>query len=534
MIWLYIVIAIILLIVLIVILNKYYRKASREVALVRTGAGGQRVIIEGGFIAFPFLHKVAEVNMKTSKLEIARLGPKSIITSDRLRVDLGAEFYVRVEPTVAGVTTAAQALGGKSFRTADLGETLEGKLVDSLMTIAASYTMDSLQDKRGEYSSEVAEKLSVELSKNGLLLETVAITRLDQTPFHALDDNNAFNAVGMRKLSEVISTNKKERAAIEAEAEVSVKQTQLDATKRKLSISQEEEEATISQHRAIETARALNSADIAEQQATSEQRREEARITKELETSKSEIAKDRELNSARLSKELLLETSKFENSVKLSVKRIEDIQSQIEVRKAEASEVLAEEEVSSKREKEIAEREKALALIRAAEQAEVDDVRVTSEAGTVISMAKAKADATKLRSEADKDDMLARAEGKSALISAENSQSKDVIEMKLQRQKLSVLPEVVEKMMKPAEKIEGIRINNITGFAKSDSEGGGDTTGGSSINKVVDGVLDLALQLPAVKKIGEEVGLNVSDGLKGLSDALEADVTKKEKPEDII
>ena len=73
MIWLYIVIAIILLIVLIVILNKYYRKASREVALVRTGAGGQRVIIEGGFIAFPFLHKVAEVNMKTSKLEIARL-----------------------------------------------------------------------------------------------------------------------------------------------------------------------------------------------------------------------------------------------------------------------------------------------------------------------------------------------------------------------------------------------------------------------------------------------------------------------------
>ena len=71
-----------------------------------------------------------------------------------------------------------------------------------------------------------------------LLLETVAITRLDQTPFDALDENNAFNAVGMRQLSEVISTNKKERAAIESEAEVSVAQTHLDATKRKLSISQ--------------------------------------------------------------------------------------------------------------------------------------------------------------------------------------------------------------------------------------------------------------------------------------------------------
>ena len=137
MVWLYIVIAIIAIIISIAVLNRYYRKASREVALVRTGAGGQRVIIEGGFIAFPFLHKVSEVNMKTSKLEIARLGPKSIITSDRLRVDLGAEFYVRVASNVEGVATAAQALGGKSFRTADLGDTLEGKIVDALMTVAA-------------------------------------------------------------------------------------------------------------------------------------------------------------------------------------------------------------------------------------------------------------------------------------------------------------------------------------------------------------------------------------------------------------
>jgi hypothetical protein len=45
-------------------------------------------------------------------------------------------------------------------------------------------------------------------------------------------------------------------------------------------------------------------------------------------------------------------------------------------------------------------------------------------------------------------------------------------------------------------------------------------------------VLDLALQLPAVKKIGEEVGLNISDGLKGISAALEPDdQIKKDKKE---
>ena len=531
MIWLYILIAVVVIVISIAILNRYYRKATREVALVRTGAGGQRVIIERGFLAFPFLHKVSEVNMKTSKLEIERSGPKSIITADRLRIDLAAEFYVRVAPNVEGVKTAAQALGGKSFRTAELGETLEGKFVDALMTVGAKYTMDSLQDNRGEYSGEVNDIVSAELAKNGLLLETVAITRLDQTPFNALDENNAFNAVGMRQLSEVISTNKKERAAIEAEAEVSVAQTHLDATKRKLSISQEEEEASISQQKAIETARAVSMADIAEQQAASERRRDEARIARELEISKSETAKDQELNRARLAKELALESSKYENSVKLSAKRIEDIRSQIEVRQVEASEVLAAEEVSTKREKEVAKREKDIALIRATEQTEVDNLRVASEAETVLSMAKAKADATRLRSDSEKSDMLAKAAGKTAIVAAENSQSKEIIDMKLASKKLEILPEVVEKMMKPTEKIEGIRINNISGFAKSGGSDSSSSSESSSVNNVIDGVLDLALQLPAVKKIGEEVGLNVSEGLKGLSDSLDSTIPSKETKE---
>ena len=98
MVWFAAIIILIVIILAIFLLNRYYKKASREVALVRTGAGGQKVIIEGGFLAVPFLHKISEVNMKTSKLEIARLGPKSIITFDRLRVDMGAEFYVRVAP----------------------------------------------------------------------------------------------------------------------------------------------------------------------------------------------------------------------------------------------------------------------------------------------------------------------------------------------------------------------------------------------------------------------------------------------------
>jgi uncharacterized membrane protein YqiK len=68
-------------------LNRYYRKASREISIVRTGQGGQKVVLDGGCLALPFLHKVAEVNMRTSKLDIERAGSKSMITKHQLPVE---------------------------------------------------------------------------------------------------------------------------------------------------------------------------------------------------------------------------------------------------------------------------------------------------------------------------------------------------------------------------------------------------------------------------------------------------------------
>lgn len=88
--------------------------------------------------------------------------------------------------------------------------------------------------------------------------------------------------------------------------------------------------------------------------------------------------------------------------------------------------------------------------------------------------------------------------------------------------KLEILPDVVESMVKPAEKIDSIRINHVSGFGNSGGGGGsGSDTSGSDkavVNQVVDGVLSMALQLPAVKKLGEEIGINIGDGIKGISD----------------
>jgi len=521
--WLiFLVIGVIVIIAGIYFLNVFYRKASRAVALVRTGAGGQKIILDGGCFALPILHRTSEVNMRTSRLEVARAGNRSMITLDRLRVDAEAEFYVRVQSTPEGVATAAQALGGKSFRAEELAETLEGKFVDAMLSVAANYTMDSLQDNRGKYVREVSDNLTENLAQNGLVLESVSLTRLDQTPFGALEENNAFNALGMRRLAEIVATNRMERAAIEADADVAVRQSQLEATKRRLVIEREEQEAEIERELHVETTKASSQAEIAEQQATAEERREQARINREREVSVMEIKRDREIRELDLESSLATEMARHDKEIQLAAKRSEEAEAQATSMAAQAKEVTAEEMVNTAREIAMADREKKLALIRAEEQAEVDDTRVESEVGTIRAMADAQADASEKRATARKKELLAEAEGEAALIDAENGRRDELMKMKVDLAKLETLPEVIANMVKPAEKIDSIRINHFAGFGNTGNPGGADSGGGSTdkalANQVVDSILSMAIQLPAAKKLGEEFGINIGDGIKGVAD----------------
>ena len=75
---------------------RLYRRSSKEVSFVRTGFGGQKVIMNGGALVFPVLHEIIPVNMNTIRLEVQRADQQALITKDRMRVDVQAEFYVRV------------------------------------------------------------------------------------------------------------------------------------------------------------------------------------------------------------------------------------------------------------------------------------------------------------------------------------------------------------------------------------------------------------------------------------------------------
>ena len=60
------------------IYSRRYQKASQEAAFVRTGFGGQKVVMNGGALVFPVLHETIQVNMNALRLEVTRSNRTSV------------------------------------------------------------------------------------------------------------------------------------------------------------------------------------------------------------------------------------------------------------------------------------------------------------------------------------------------------------------------------------------------------------------------------------------------------------------------
>ncbi|MFY0619748.1 flotillin family protein [Shimia sp.] len=512
------------------IMARLYKRATREMSLVKTGSGGRKVVMDGGTVVVPFLHEISKVNMKTLRLEVARVNEQSLITKDRMRVDVGVEFYVSVNATEDGISRAAQTLGDRTFHVDQLREMIEGKLVDGLRAVAAQMTMDELHENRAIFVQEVQNAISEDLLKNGLELEAVSLTALDQTPFESLDENNAFNAIGMQKLAAVIATSRKERAEITAEAEVSVARSEMEAEKRKYEIEREQKEASINQEREIQMMQAAQEAEIALKQEESDKAKEQARIERERAVRSSEIERERTIRESEIAKERELEVADQERQIIVARKSEEESQARASADAARAEAKKASEAIETARAVAEAERQKQIALIEAQKEAERQATAIrlaaaaekdaaSDRAAARMEEAQADADALTIRAAAKKADLLATAEGQTAIANSENELSRDIIEMKLRLAMLEAMPQIVEQMVKPAEKIDSIKIHQVTGMNGAGS-GAGSGESGTPVNQALDSVLGMALQMPAMQALGKELGISLEDGLSGVTNGL--------------
>ncbi|WP_417685011.1 flotillin family protein [Roseibium sp.] len=525
-----IILAAIVVAAVVVVFAVFYQRSTREVSLIRTGIGGRKVVMDGGTIVLPYFHDIARVNMQTLRLEVHRSGESALITNDRLRVDVGVEFYVSVSPTEDAIARASQTLGTRTFSADKLRDLIEGKLIDTLRAVAARMTMDELHEKRAEFVREVTAMLEEPLARNGLALESVSLTAMDQTPFSALDENNAFNAVGMRKLAEVIAKSKKERAEIDAESDVAVHRSAMEASKRRLEIDLEEQQAQIAQVQELERLRAAQLAEIAERKADSERAVNAARIRMEQDIRSADIAREEAIRAAEIKQAQALEMAEQDRAIAIAKKTQEESKAVTAADQAKAEAVKAAEAIATARALSEAQRRKDVAVLAAQQDSEVAGQKLVAQAKaeaeasvarakSTLEDAKAEAEAAKLRIASLKAEMAAKAEGQKALNEAENAFSAEIIALKAEIAKLEAFPKIVEQMVKPAEKIDSIRINHITGLPGVGTASGG-SEGGSSktaINQALDSILDMAVQLPALKKVGEELGLSLDQSFKDVT-----------------
>ncbi len=141
--------------VVVYLLYWLYQRSSKEVSFVRTGLGGERVVLSGGALVLPIIHNITQVGMKTLRLEVRRGGENALITKDRMCVEVVAEFYLRVGPNKESVAAAAQSLGRRTMDAESLKELVQGRFVDALSTVAAQMAMDEMQEERGKYVKAV-------------------------------------------------------------------------------------------------------------------------------------------------------------------------------------------------------------------------------------------------------------------------------------------------------------------------------------------------------------------------------------------
>jgi len=617
------------------LLHWLYRRSSKEVSFVRTGLRGEKVVISGGAFVLPIIHNITSVGMRTLRIEVKRGGDKSFITKNRMRVEIVAEFYVRVTPSKEAVSIAAGTLGKRTMEPERLRDLVQGRFVDALGIVAAKMSMEEIQEKRGEYIKAVKGIVAESLGSTGLELEAVSLTSVDQAGLEVFDPSNAFDAEGLTQLTEQIEAGKKKRNDIEQDTAIRIRSKNLEAEQRSLEIDQEREFSRLLQEREIAKQRDKETTEMAVETARQERLAEEARIqsaedvekariqqqdTIEVERSlreheltlqieerkklRNEIERQTEIDIkeknleaeirtleikkenefARLKQEeeissqrakqkaevLKVESDRYVEAEQAQIKAQEEVKkleieqqriieitriendqqaqtSEIQKRKnleieeknreleviaktvevlnaveskeqARAEVVVAEEQVLSAQEVEIAERNKKLQLINAEKEGESEAIQITTRARAEKEAAQEKEQAEKHTSLSNKLRYEIDAAGKLMLNEAENARSDESRQSDLRMELARNLDSIIREAVKPMENIDDIKIyelNGMPGFnsnsANPDFVGPNPNGGGGLPENVVNAAMRYRAQVPFIDHLLDEIGMSPNE-----------------------
>lgn len=445
------------------VITSLWRKTSADEAFVVTGgARGSKVVLDSGTLVIPLLNNVVPVNLKTMKLGVNPHGTNALITHDNLRSDILAQFYIRVQADREHILNAARSLGQNSVNAENVEQLVSEKLVSALRAIASQMDLFEIHTKRDEFAERVKEHVKSDLEANGLLLESVTISELDQTDPSVLSDNNVFDAQGKRKITEItaaamVERNNLERAAEQARKnrdvttrqqilELERQQAQAEAEQRteiakiQAEKDQESQQAVIAQQRAIETAQiekqqAVQTAEIARQQAV-----ETARVSQEQAVQSAVIVREQETQRAGVERDQAVALAERIKQIAISNKETERAKAEENTLIARAAQEKANQEVMTVTQIAEAERDANKKLIAARQVIEQDKIRLQTEAQVqaFTRVTVAQADQEAATKQADARLQLAQADAQSKELVARGEKAQQLVPVEIARENVNV------------------------------------------------------------------------------------------------
>jgi flotillin len=262
------------------VITRLYTKTKASEAFVRTGMGGMKIIKDGGSIVIPVIHQIVKISLRTLRLDVGREGPDALITKDKLRADIKAEFFVRVMPDDDSIKNAARSFGELMDDERYVGKLVEDKLISALRTIAATKTLEELNTQRDEFVKQVTDIVTPDLAHNGLTLEVATISRLDQTALQNLRDDNVFDAQGKRTIAAITQEQATARNDLERAGEQARKRKDVETRQAMLALERQQAEAEAEQQSMIAVVTAQKMREAKEKQIEAERAIEIAGVQK--------------------------------------------------------------------------------------------------------------------------------------------------------------------------------------------------------------------------------------------------------------
>ncbi len=447
----------------ILILN-VYRRASANQAFVQTGMGGAKVILDRGSLVLPVVHEIIPVSLETMRLNVERRGEHALITKDNLRVDLSAEFYIKVQANKEDILQAARSLGGRSVEARAVSELVQEKLVSALRTVAATKDLVELHAKRDEFASAVQQIVTHDLASNGLTLESVTISALDQTDSSSLQEFNVFDAQGLRKIAEITQRARVERNLIEQQSEREIVQTNVENRKQVLDQERQEREFAAEQRarvanyeaereREIQEFKIQQDEAVARREITKHQSVEVAEVERKLAVEQAEVdmqialvEKAKEQETADISRQQAVEVASWGRQVAVAHKEEEHAKARETMLQAAAEAERADQQVLTVQVTKEAEREASKKLIAAKQVIEEDKIREQTHADVAAYTQLKEAEARQQAADLDYQATLRLAEGDAAAASrrAEGEKAERMVEIEIERERVRIEGERVE------------------------------------------------------------------------------------------